>query len=476
MNGAPIDPRGEFGDGLELAVAQAVRFITFLALTGCVLGCGAQSQPDAGTPDQGELPDVGADAGQIDTGPNCAIDVQATAEASEGGLFRLSVDEPDLVEVTWPLGWSERPAQDGAMVARLPYGASGAQTLRLQKRCSQGVAEAAVEVDVRPIRFASLPTWTQGNGPEAREHAQVWIDPQDENRMLLFGGFGFSPRQFTVIADMWAYDLLSNTWTEVSATDAPMRAAGRIALLPDQRELLYFGGDPPSFRSAFGLSRMRWEGQTAVWSEIDVPEPRPDGSSLGSFIHDRPRDRFLSVCGFGNSIQCDVWSYIMSENTITQLPVTPGPNPRYGFFAVHDEPGERLVVYAGAQNPVAGDQVNAASDTWALDLSEDTPQWSVLLDENASPPGRRNGCSALDPQGRRFFVWGGTADGRTVQPGLWVLDLEPGFEGWQEVPLSSAPPDRTSCSAVYDPARRRILFGFGVSMIAPYADLLALEL
>jgi hypothetical protein len=95
-------------------------------------------------------------------------------------------------------------------------------------------------------------------------------------------------------------------------------------------------------------------------------------------------------------------------------------------------------------------------------LLHETPvRWVKLLDADPNVPGRRNGCSAFDPIGQRFFIWGGTDDARTTQRGLFALDLEQGHEGWTKVELPPGRPERSSCTAIYDPARHRILFGFG---------------
>ena len=90
------------------------------------------------------------------------------------------------------------------------------------------------------------------------------------------------------------------------------------------------------------------------------------------------------------------------------------------------------------------DQVNAAQDAWALDLSATPPAWSKLAPAGDAPPGRRNGCVMHDPVGRRLFVYGGTPDARTNLEGLWVLSLEPGREEWTKLDLPNAPPVRSS--------------------------------
>jgi hypothetical protein len=50
-----------------------------------------------------------------------------------------------------------------------------------------------------------------------------------------------------------------------------------------------------------------------------------------------------------------------------------------------------------------------------------------------------------------------------------------GHEAWHRLDLPGEPPPRASAGAVYDPARRRILFGFG-NAATIFTDLHALEI
>jgi hypothetical protein len=152
---------------------------------------------------------------------------------------------------------------------------------------------------------------------------------------------------------------------------------------------------------------------------------------------------------------------------------TDAPAGRNGQFFVHDVETERLIIFGGDAGGTAS--CECVNDTWALELSEDPPRWVKLATEGA-PIGRRNGAYVLDPVGHRMFIWGGTPDGMNTAPGLWVLDLDRGYESWKEVPLGGSPPERTSGRAVYDAPRQRLLMGFGNGDGGIYADLRAVNL
>jgi hypothetical protein len=113
-------------------------------------------------------------------------------------------------------------------------------------------------------------------------------------------------------------------------------------------------------------------------------------------------------------------------------------------------------------------------ETWELDLATDPPAWRRLFANGEGPTKRRNGAYALDPVGRRLFVWGGTPDGQTSVEGLDMLTLDRGAEAWTHLDAPQVLA-RTSGLAVHDPARERLVLGFGNSP-TPLRDLWALDL
>ncbi len=124
------------------------------------------------------------------------------------------------------------------------------------------------------------------------------------------------------------------------------------------------------------------------------------------------------------------------------------------------------MLFSGAQgtNPL-----NAARDTWALDL-DPSPTWTLLMEGDAVPPGRRNGCMVFDPSGPRLIVFGGTANAMTSEPGLWAFDARPGHAAWSQLVLDGEPPLRSSGFGFYDVASDRTLLGFGNSPIKAFRD------
>lgn len=453
--------------------------------------CGESSDlpaTDAGsTPDSGPPADAGApDSGTSDAGPRpCTLTgVPAHLEVSAGGRLTFAPTAPNAAAgpvTRAPDGW--RLTQSGAEHrVRVPYGVEGRFELEVRAECEGTTTTTSVAVQVRPLRFAAAPTWQPGvTGPSAREHTLLFLDPNDPDRLFLFGGYDYLPRQFTLVTDFWAYNLATSTWSTYSSTGAPERAGGRLAFIGDSGEAVLSGGAFQNGEAVMAFDRLRLNGDRATFTPMTVTGTvGAEPSQLGSLIWDAPRQRMISACGVATqAVHCEIGALDPAAGTYQLLEPNNDrqdrPSPRYGYFAAHDLENDRLVIFSGAQIPRFRDPVNAADDTWALLLHESPVRWVKLLDADPNVPGRRNGCSAFDPIGQRFFVWGGTDDARTTQRGLYALDLEQGHEGWTKVELPPGRPERSSCTAIYDPARHRILFGFGNDDDI-YADFAILEL
>jgi hypothetical protein len=454
-----------------------VRLRPLLPLLFLAAACGEASElpaSDAGPlPDSGAPPDAGTpDSGPPDSGPlPCILDgVPDRLEVSAGGRLIFTPTAPNSAAppgISGPEGWRITPS--GAEVrVRVPYGVEGAFEVEVVAECEGTRTTARIAVEVRPLRFEAAPTWQPGvTGPSAREHTLLFLDPNDPDRLFLFGGYDYLPRQFTLVTDFWAYNLANSTWSTYSSTGAPDRAGGRLAFIGDSGEAVVSGGAYQNGEAVMAFDRLHFAGDRAVFTPMTVSGTvGAEPSQLGSLIWDAPRQRMISACGVATqSVHCEIGALDPVAGTYQLLEPNNDrqdrPSPRYGYFAAHDLENDRLVLFAGAQIPRFSDPVNAADDTWALLLHETPVRWVKLLDADPNVPGRRNGCSAFDPIGQRFFIWGGTDDARTTQRGLFALDLEQGHEGWTKVELPPGRPERSSCTAIYDPARHRILFGFG---------------
>lgn len=409
--------------------------------------------------------------------PPCGGQVPTTLRVIEGG--RISFPRVgELLAETPVIEGMDATVTDDAVILIAPYG-SGSREVSVV--CSTG--RAPVQVQVEPLRWEPISDWEPdetGGAPGGREYFAWWLAPGDERALYLYGGFSYEPRQFTPSSSLFRFDLRTSAWSSVALEGEGPAPGGRVATNSDG-VVHYFGGGvirasgeletPPSF---FALTA------AGAGARFDArPSEGAPGSYTGALVYDAPRARWLSVCGADSlaGIHCRVHAFT-EETGWQRVAVAEGERPagRFGFHYVHDAATNRVVVFGGQ---VGSGNLDLDGETWALELAPDgVSDGSVAWSRLETPPeisARRNGGYALDPEGHRMFVWGGTPDGRDSVPGMDVLSLERGRERWQHLEIEGAPPPRTSGQGLYDATDRRILWGMG-NDDAIYTDLWSLEL
>lgn len=367
----------------------------------------------------------------------------------DGDAFTTTVLGPSGVEVS---------LQGNAVEVHAGFESPGLQEIQLELTDETGAKSHPV-LPANLRRLAWLAHDDHPEGPSAREHATVlWDDGVGVAYVLQ--GSGYAP-QGTPLADAWRYDPAVAAWQLATLTGDPLPAAGsrRGAGSPGAGTALLFGGYGDGFTPLGELYRLEpgaAPGELLVTALPSAGGPPP--RSLHVFAHDPISDRYVVFGGAGAAGPLgDTWLLELAGDVPVWTELTPAeaPSPRYGAFHGLDLVTGRLLVWSGAQS-FAG--VNPADDLWALDVRADPPTWS-LVDAPGAPPGRRNGCAVLDHRGPNLWVFGGTADGATTEPGLWVLDGRPGKEAWHEVDLGPSPPERSSGFGFFDGAR--VFFGYG---------------
>ena len=461
-----------------------------LALTFALAACGTpaadlpDAASDAGLADAGFAEDAGVTQPDAGMEPACSVGAQ-TLSVSVGAVRTATLTGVGFTEATIvsaPSGWQVSVSGQHLSI-EAPYVAGPADApLVVSARCGAVEARAELTLEATPLRFTQLPGWDPGRtGPLGREYFSMWLDPSDADRLWVYGGFHYVPRQFTTGHDSWSLDLRTNAWTQRS--DGPLLGlpGAGLATLPDGRAYRYggmsFNAQAGSASTPFVLHEIRTGTVGLSFTEVQPGGASRTGDYQASFFHHPRTNQIYSVCGMNTDVgaHCNVSAFDPEAGTWSRVVVDgPAPRGRNGQFWVYDPASDRLIIFSGEGYPGTNDCSNCLDDTWALELSSTPPRWVELM--NTAPPvGRRNGAYVLDPVQRRFFVWGGTPNGRTSAPGLWALDLRPGSEAWHEVPTVGGAPVRTSGAAVFDANRRRILFAFGNNP-TPLTDLWALDL
>lgn len=488
-----------------------MRFRMLSLLPGVLLACGADPDPvsdvddvdavaDADTtsdvaPDVADIaPDSSdlADTSAQDVARNCPTVAPLRLEVGAGALARFTLGGPEHAIAagpeltTWEVG--------DALVVRAPW-VAGDYLIAVSPASGSaaggdtGCAAVEVTLTVRPVTVTSA-TWDPADGPSEREHTFFFIDPDHPDTLVVGSGYGFEPAQFTPLWDLWSWDLAAGGWTSLETRrngKLQFGVGGRLAADPSGTfpSFLVQGGEGPAADARGEVLAHDASG----WRFHDHGTGAPE-NQLHAFVK-IGEHTYLSALGLvavGDSFSFERGVYRFD----TELGWSPlelldnrRPTGRYGFAYAWDAASMRLIVVSGARTPLAGDPINAASDTWVLQLegAPDAPTgalWSELA-TTGEIPRQRNGCWSYDSANQRLFVFGGTADGATAVPGMSVLELDPGHERWVHLEDHFAgpagaegaalPPSRASCSAVWDTARSRFVLGFGNSEAGIFRDL-----
>jgi hypothetical protein len=222
-----------------------------------------------------------------------------------------------------------------------------------------------------------------------------------------------------------------SAWQPLSG---PPQNNGAIALDDTHHRLFTFGGENTDM-----VRVMTLDGYPYPWALFTAAGTPPAVRSATALQYDSARDRLLLFGGInaaGHSFN-DVWSLNLSGTpTWSKLTTTgPGPDPRSDASVCYDTATNKLFVFGGLDS-LGNDET---STLYALDLSAATPTWSHPFQGGAVPTSRAGSQFALDPFGRRIYLFGGTNNGGDELNDEYELNLN--TFTWASAPMTGIIPD-----------------------------------
>jgi hypothetical protein len=168
-------------------------------------------------------------------------------------------------------------------------------------------------------------------------------------RMIIYGGQRNGP-----LDDLWAYDLASRTWTELTPASRPAGRFFASSFVNREGHFVIFGGSTSNGNSndthAFNF-------QTGQWSQLEIADP-PSGRNgmMGAYIENE--DRFIIFGGVSNSgLTNEVWE--LKNQNVTPLPLPKITNANIVGKALHIS-GENFAV--GAVILIGGQEQGTRND------------------------------------------------------------------------------------------------------------------
>jgi len=360
---------------------------------------------------------------------------------------------------------------------------------------------SAIDVRVRGGNPAAAQnadgTWSVPFVHPAPRYLHCAIYDPGRQRMIVFGGYN---RTLDLIWALSLGDRPEWSFFLVSGPVPVMRYGATAIYDPVRDRVIMFGGAIPPYLSQYSdevwaLSLSGIPG----WTQLQVSGTAPPGRYQHTAIYDSNRDRMIVYGGWsGASTLGDVWALdLAGEPSWTEIvPSTPLPPPRAAHAATYDAVRDRMIVFGGM-----GPGFGSLNDTWELALSG-APSWQSIAFPDPAP---RQGHNLIyDPIGDRAVLLGGYGS-PNFYPEIWILPAGqnhwtrysnltfyeikwapaiydaghhrivayngrdamdiPAFELADPInnfsPLLPRPVYRTGQTAIYDPARERMLMFLG---------------
>lgn len=304
------------------------------------------------------------------------------------------------------------------------------------------------------------PTWTPltpaGEAPGAREDHTWTIDP-DTGRAFLFGG----RRGTKALADLWAYDLASDSWRRLRPDgDAPTARFGHEAAWVPHVGLVIFAGQAGS---TFFSDLWAFDPAADNWTKLPGRGERPV-SRYGTCSAIGPDGRLWISHGFTSEGArfADTRAYDFAAGRWTDVTPTgrvPVERCLHGCFW---SDYARFVLYAGQTTGAP-----ALGDLWSFGRDE---SWQKA-DSGVLPA--RN-LYAYASHAGDWIVFGGQADDRGYLDDLWRLDGEALTFSEITTVGKVAPAARSGAALIDDRDRGRLLLFGGKDGDGERDDLWAL--
>ncbi|MFL5627295.1 MAG: protein kinase domain-containing protein [Ktedonobacteraceae bacterium] len=307
-----------------------------------------------------------------------------------------------------------------------------------------------------------------GNAPAIRRsgHSMVW-DARD-NLLLVFGG---SDNKGQVLNDLWAYNINSGAWNQLSLPTSTTPAPGSCGSIPaprvnaamvwdstDQQVLLYGGTD--ANHTYFG-DLWSFNPSTLTWTSLQCTgDP---GARSSNAVWDG-RHMLLLGGSSASGVLKDFWAYTPGSSGGWQKLADAAMGPRLYQTMVWDSNDSRLYVFGGLDaNGLQQD------DFW---MYTSAGGWSAVVPASkgigTGRPGPRQGAiGTWDSRDNLLILTGGWEAGLTVPYyGVWVYD--PVQNAWGLItPLNGSGtriiPGRTNGAMVWDATQQRAYIYAGSS-------------
>ncbi|MCH7550057.1 MAG: T9SS type A sorting domain-containing protein [Candidatus Krumholzibacteriota bacterium] len=286
-----------------------------------------------------------------------------------------------------------------------------------------------------------------GPAPSPRTLSAAVYDPLS-HAMIVFGGEDASTRQ----GDVWAFDLATNTWTDITPGSGAA-PAGRITPAavydPDHHQMVTFSGQ--GVANAFFNDTWKFDLAALTWAQFSPSSPIPTTRYGVATCYDVAGKTQVTFAGFTFQGRFDdTWRFDPAGDAWTNVsPPSGSPLERCLHVGCYDALDRVMIIYGGQNGGPLG-------DIWAFDLLTET--WTDLTPATGPAP-RWFSTLEYDVLKNRATMFSGNRSAMGRANDVWVFDLW--VNEWFELSPSGTPPAaRDGAASIYVAAEdRMVIFG-----------------
>lgn len=230
-------------------------------------------------------------------------------------------------------------------------------------------------------------------------------------------------------SEIWALAPSTGVWSQMSTDTVPQGLWAPHHVYDSESDVTILVG-PPDPAPQPEIATWAYDVDTDTWTEMRSADAMPK-RWFPAMTYDSASDRVIVFGGFSASDEPlgDTWVYDYDSDTWTEMTPDSSP-PARGYSAMaHDPVSNRAVLFGGSTHP---DPLN---DTWVYDYEANN--WTELEVE-VKPLAREKHGMALNPVNGTIVMFGGAVpagawpDWEALPADTWIF--HPAAETWTQVP------------------------------------------
>ena len=254
--------------------------------------------------------------------------------------------------------------------------------------------------------------WTQlaptGGPPPVRVSHAAYHDAANDN-IYVHGG---EDQSSTRLDDIWRYDVILNTWTDVTPGTKP--SARRLHAFAEevfgQEDAILFGGDTSGGNDS---ETWRWDPTLELFTLLSPATSPGARNDHAMAVTNQPTSKVVLFGGNDGSIDGETWEW--NGTTWTLLSPTTSPTARQGHAMVFDDDDRVIRMICGQTGSLA---FNLSREVWEWSGTD----WS-LKGDLVAPGAFREIAIAYDTLRKTILMMGGIDGGGGLRPETFILDM-----------------------------------------------------